>query len=96
MTTLDIREPNFARPVAPHRGRIYLGVGLLTVHAAGGRAMLEAAARGFGAVYRNMDYTGGYLRIHNDAHMSVGVMGIDITQPCSTCCMCLCRPAEMQ
>jgi hypothetical protein len=24
------REPNFARPVAPHRGRIYLGVGLLT------------------------------------------------------------------
>ena len=24
------REPGFARPVAPHRGRIYLGVGLLT------------------------------------------------------------------
>ena len=24
------REPNFARPVAPHRGRIYLGVALLT------------------------------------------------------------------
>ena len=30
MTTLETREPNFARPVAPHRGRIYLGVGLLT------------------------------------------------------------------
>lgn len=24
------RETNFARPVAPHRGRIYLGTGLLT------------------------------------------------------------------
>lgn len=59
-------------------------------------AQLEATARGFGAVYRNMDYTGGYFRTHNDAHMSVGVIGIDITQPCSTCCMCLCRPAEMQ
>ncbi|GAB3236545.1 emopamil-binding protein [Mycolicibacterium hippocampi] len=30
MTTLQTREPNFARPVAPHRARIYLGVGLLT------------------------------------------------------------------
>ena len=30
VTTLETREPNFARPVAPHRGRIYLGVGLLT------------------------------------------------------------------
>ena len=30
MATLETREPNFARPVAPHRGRIYLGVGLLT------------------------------------------------------------------
>src|ERR1044072_4858406 len=30
MTTLETHEPNFARPVAPHRGRIYLGVGLLT------------------------------------------------------------------
>ena len=25
-----VHEPNFARPVAPHRGRIYLGVALLT------------------------------------------------------------------
>lgn len=30
MTTVQTREPNFARPVAPHRGRIYLGVALLT------------------------------------------------------------------
>lgn len=30
MTTLQEREPNFARPVAPHRARIYLGVALLT------------------------------------------------------------------
>ena len=30
MTTVEFREPNFARPVASHRGRIYLGVGLLT------------------------------------------------------------------
>jgi hypothetical protein len=30
VTTLETREPNFARPVARHRGRIYLGVGLLT------------------------------------------------------------------
>lgn len=30
VTTLRTHEPNFARPVAPHRGRIYLGVGLLT------------------------------------------------------------------
>ena len=30
MTTLTTREPNFARPVARHRGRIYLGVGLIT------------------------------------------------------------------
>jgi hypothetical protein len=27
---LETREPNFARPVAPHRGRIYLGVALWT------------------------------------------------------------------
>jgi hypothetical protein len=24
------REPNFTRPIAPHRLRIYLGVGMLT------------------------------------------------------------------
>jgi hypothetical protein len=30
VTTLQTREPNFARPVAPHRARIYLGVALLT------------------------------------------------------------------
>ena len=30
MTIINTREPNFARPVAPHRGRIYLGVALLT------------------------------------------------------------------
>lgn len=30
MTMLETREPNFARPVATHRGRIYLAVGLLT------------------------------------------------------------------
>jgi hypothetical protein len=28
--TTDTREPNFARPIAPHRLRIYLGVALLT------------------------------------------------------------------
>jgi hypothetical protein len=30
MTTLQRHETNFARPVAPHRGRIYLGTGLFT------------------------------------------------------------------
>jgi hypothetical protein len=30
MTIINTREPNFARPVAPHRGRVYLGVALLT------------------------------------------------------------------
>jgi hypothetical protein len=30
VTTLQTREPNFARPVAPHRGRIYLAVAVWT------------------------------------------------------------------